>query len=113
MEKQGRFTVPGTMSEVTEHLSGLASPVSQFIEDHLEVTGNESDLVRRAELYNLWTKWHGDNGTNPGSAETMCKQLNAADARISYGQREIPGGFKRPGTTRAPRDRYVIGVKLI
>ena len=113
LEEQGRFTVPETMEEMNEHLHALASPVSQFIDDHLDVTGDETDMVDRAVLFEEWKRWHADNGTNATGVEEMCRRLAAADPRITHGQRDVPGALVKPGQSRPPRKRYVIGVKFL
>lgn len=113
LEGQGGFTVPDTMQGMTEHLQALASPVSQFIDDHLEVTGNPADMEERSQVFRVWEKWHYENGTNGTGVEEMCKRLAAADPRIEYGQRPIPGAVVQPGYSRPKRKRYVIGVKLL
>lgn len=112
LEQQGHFTEPDTMKEMTEHLEGLASPVSQFIADCLEVTAERTDMVPRSEVYRAWKNWHEDNGTQSANAEVMCNRLQAADPRISYGMRDVPGAALKPGQSRPPRDRFVIGVKM-
>ena len=113
LEEQGVFTIPDTMEEMTEHLRSLASPVTQFIEEHLEVTGDPGDMADRSELFHVWEEWNTENGTKATGAEEMCRRLNAADARITYGLREVPGAIPKPGQARPPRKRYVLGVKQL
>lgn len=112
LEQQGRFTEPATMAEMKDAMEGLSAPVRRFIEEYLEVTGDPNDLVLQPDVYRCWRAWHSDNGFNPCNQEEMCNRLISTDGRIRAGMRDVPGAKPKPGQKRAPRKRYVVGVKL-
>ncbi|WP_310472002.1 phage/plasmid primase, P4 family [Corynebacterium sp. ES2775-CONJ] len=110
LEEAGRFTVPTTMAEMTNHMHDAASTAHQFIEDCLEVTGNENDRVRTPEVYKMWTRWHQENGyRNTPNQATMCRNLRAASGqRINDRLRDLPDSTKK----ERKRARFVLGIKL-
>ncbi|EET78236.1 DNA primase family protein [Corynebacterium tuberculostearicum] len=113
LEQQGRFTEPATMAEMKDAMEGLSAPVRRFIEEYLEVTGNPADIVPRRDVYSHWRTWHADNGFTPCNQEEMCNRLTATDGRIRAKQLDVPGAKPKPGQKRPPRERYILGVKLV
>lgn len=94
LEKQGRFTVPGTMSEVTEAMNAYASPIKQFFLDHFTITGHDDDTVLLDELYKQYTWWCGESGMKSVSKTKFKNQLAGINPDMRNRSLRQPNGSR-------------------
>lgn len=73
LAKNGMLTEPASSGEAVAALQDLVSPVSAFVRDRCERTGE----VTVADLFEAWQGWCADNGHKPGSAQTFGRDLRA------------------------------------
>jgi putative DNA primase/helicase len=80
LERQGRFTRPGSTEEAYITLQDLASPVGAFVRDRCEL-GLEHE-VGVDNMWDAWKAWAGDNGHQPRTKQMLGRNLRAAYPRI-------------------------------
>lgn len=103
LEKQGRFTVPATMEELATSMRELSSPVTAFINDTFDVTGNETDVVLEKDLAQKYRAWCMDNGNSACSNPVLKTRIQAAFTTVQWKNTSIGGGKK---------SRWYLGLKL-
>jgi len=59
---RGRFLEPKEMIKVRKDFEAAVNPLMSFLQETLEVTGKERDLVPRTELYEAYKAWANDGG---------------------------------------------------
>ena len=73
LAKNGALTEPASSAEAVTALQDLVSPVSAFVRDNCQRTGE----IAVAELFAAWQEWCLDNGHKPGSAQSFGRDLRA------------------------------------
>lgn len=109
LNANGKFTVPNTMTEVTDLMRDLASPMSEFLEQHYEITGKDSDHVLVKEMHARFKSWREDVGGKPLRQDTFCQQVDAADPRVQFKNTAVKD---EDGREIAKKARRIFGVKL-
>lgn len=102
LEMQGKFTQPDTQTEMQNLMTELASPLSAFLEDHYEVTGNATDFVLVKEMHNAYKDWCGEVGGHPVKQSVFMQRIEAADPLIECKNTTVEG---------QPKARRVFGVR--
>lgn len=94
LEKQGRFTVPDTMSEITEAMNAYAAPIKQFFLDHYTITGDDNDTMPVDDVYKKYTWWCSDSGMKPVSKTKFKNQLSSISADMRSRSLRQPNGSR-------------------
>ena len=75
LNRNGRFTVPGSSEDAANLMMDLASPMSAFVRERCV---REPDAeVHRDDLYQEWQSWADDNGHKAGAKSTFGRDLRA------------------------------------
>jgi putative DNA primase/helicase len=100
LEVNGRFVEPESSQDAMLALQDLVSPVSAFVREQCDLTGE----IDRKVLYLAWKTWAEDHGHRVGSAATFGRDLRAV----------IPGlrVIRPKPDEHAPRPRHYVGIRL-
>src|SRR5258705_9054943 len=93
LNRNGRFTVPGSSEDAANLMMDLASPVSAFVRDRCVRAPGESILADR--LYDAWKQWAEDNGHHAGAKSTFGRNLRAVVPELKMSQPRVTGGRER------------------
>ena len=95
LAKRGRFLEPKEMLKTKKDFERDVNPVLTFIEDNLEITGNERTVTRRSEVYARYKSWAKDKGYRAMSAQKFYRHIEAipgvAPGRDEKGTRAFRG----------------------
>lgn len=107
---RGHFTLPGTHPDMLEDMTELASPITTFLRECFEITGNEDDHELLVTVWKHYVKWCADNGRNEGNQQSMSKAINAA---ALPGVKSINTWRKDTDTPRTKKHRIIRGLLLV
>jgi putative DNA primase/helicase len=103
LNRNGRFTVPGSSEDAANLMMDLASPMSAFVR---ECCVRKSDVqVFRDDLYQAWQVWADDNGHKAGAKSTFGRDLRAVVPELRDVQKRSVFGNKM--------DRYYARIGLL
>lgn len=89
LNRNGRFTVPGSSNDAAALMMDLASPVSAFVRDRCVREPNAT--VEADVLYSAWKQWAEDNGHRASAKATFGRDLRAVVPEIRVTQPTIAG----------------------
>ncbi len=87
LNRNGRFTVPGSSNDAATLMMDLASPVSAFVRDKCAREPNAT--VEADRLYAAWKVWAEDNGHRASSKSLFGKDLRAVVPELQVTQHTI------------------------
>ncbi|MCI1255138.1 MAG: phage/plasmid primase, P4 family [Corynebacterium provencense] len=100
---QGHFTKPGTQAEALDDLRDSVSPVSAFLRDCYNITGNQEDIVPLSEVLQAYGTWASDNGYQAVNRSTLMDRIKGCPE---------PVDAKNTVTAAYPKKtRLVFGIK--
>lgn len=102
LNANGSFTIPDTMSEVTDLMRDMASPMSEFLAEYYVVTGDSDDHVLVKDMHARFNSWRETVGGKALRQDTFCQQIDAADPRVTFKNTAVDGQKKA---------RRIFGVK--
>lgn len=92
----GEFTEPASTRGLIDDMNDMASPVTEFIDDHCDFKGDEA-FVWDEVLFELWKTWCAKSNLQPGSKKSFMAKVRAAyGSRIEHAKRG-PRGKQRRG----------------
>ncbi|MGB8211789.1 MAG: phage/plasmid primase, P4 family [Mycobacterium sp.] len=103
LNRNGRFTVPGSSEDTANLMMDLASPMSAFVRERC--VREPSAEVYRDDLYQAWQSWADDNGHKAGSKSTFGRDLRAVVPELRDFQKRSSLGNKM--------DRYYARIGLL
>lgn len=105
LRRQGRFTVPETQAELLTDIKAAAAPVTTFVSDTFEVTGQREDWLPLTDVFARYRTWCDANGHHPTTSTELGNRIKAANIPgVTLAHTLPPGALKK--------NRYVMGVKL-
>lgn len=105
LRRQGRFTVPETQAELLTDIKAAAAPVTTFVSDTFEVTGQREDWLPLTDVFARYRTWCDANGHHPTTSTELGNRIKAANIPgVMLAHTLPPGALKK--------NRYVMGVKL-
>jgi putative DNA primase/helicase len=94
LRARGSFRQPDSSAEAITELEGLASPISQFLDDCCEVDGRCE--VEVARLFERWQTWCKDAGRDhPGTRQSFGRDLRALLPRLRTTYPRRPDGVRQ------------------
>lgn len=102
LDANRKFTTPDTMAGVTELMREMASPMTEFLEEHYVITGDDSDHLLLKDMHARFNTWREQIGAKGIRQDSFRQQIDAADPRIRYKNTAVDGLKKA---------RRVFGVK--
>lgn len=94
LERQGRFTIPETMAEMTDLMSDLSSPVMRFLDEKFTVTGGDEDTRTVTEVFANFKAWAEDQEMKTMNRDTFIQRVLAAQPSVSFKNTALPGQSK-------------------
>jgi putative DNA primase/helicase len=76
LRERGFLVSPDSSAETLEALGQLGSPAAEFLDDVCEI-GSERSIDCK-ELFRLWVSWCDENGRQPGTAQSLSRDLRAS-----------------------------------
>jgi putative DNA primase/helicase len=89
LNRNGRFTVPGSSEDAANLMMDLASPVSAFVRERC--VRKLGETVARDVIYNEWKLWAEDNGHEAGAKSTFARNLRSVVPELRDVQHRING----------------------
>lgn len=102
LERQGEFTIPETMAEMTDLMSDLASPVMRFLDEQFTITGDDDDTMTVTEVFTKFKGWAEDQEMKTMNRDTFIQRVLAAQPSVSFKNTAIGG---------QPKTRLFFGMK--
>ncbi len=68
-------TEPAVSEDQREGFKRLSSPVRAFVEDHVQVTESDADVVWQPDAFAAWQRWCENGGNAPGSLERFAAAI--------------------------------------
>ena len=94
LNKNGRFTIPDSMNEVHDLMRDMASPMSEFLDEHYVITGDEADHVLVRDMHARFNTWREQVGGKKIRQDTFCQQIDAVDPRVRFKNTAVDGEKK-------------------
>ena len=90
LNEAGRFAVPQSSRDIAVQMQDLASPVSAFVRDRLEITDPDATILR-VDLYQNYRIWCEENGHKAVSANNFGRDLRAVVPELTDAPIRIAG----------------------
>lgn len=103
LSANGRFTEPGTQAETLDELKDAASPVSAFLNDCYQVTGDMADIVPVTDVLTEFKVWAEKNGYRQRNRETLMGEIKSCPEKVTA-KNTCPPGYPK-------KDRLVFGIR--
>lgn len=102
LEDNNTFTRPATMDDTIAQMEDLASPLTQFADEHYTITGNDDDRLTVSEVHGAYKAWCQDSERKPMNRENFINKLTAAYPSLTYKNTAL-GGMRKT--------RWLFGIK--
>ena len=103
LNSNGHFTEPGTQAEALDDLRDSVSPVSAFLRDCYDVTGDPEDIVPLSDVLRAYGDWSGSNGYSALNRSTLTDRIKGCREPVTV-KNTTPAGYEK-------KTRLVFGIR--